>query len=253
MSVMGAAAIVAGGSLLGGAMGASSQISANNANRDMAYDFAKNGISWKVDDAKNAGISPMAALGIQTSSPSAVMQSSSSGQALANASQNIGKAMMRKKGLPDQMKNYAEQKLHLDVAKDEAQVAILQQEANNLRGTAGDPPPMPSNTAVIPVGVDKNPSSAYKIVDYPDGTSAVVPSEDMADLVSDDFAAKTKHYMSVATMDSKTQARLIKAKGLPPKGYRWEMNRIGTIYPVKLTTTQKAKISKFKLNYGGRD
>lgn len=42
----------------------------NRKNEKMQYDFAQNGISWKVQDAKRSGIHPLYALGASTQSPS---------------------------------------------------------------------------------------------------------------------------------------------------------------------------------------
>lgn len=45
-------------------------------NRQMQYDFAQNSIKWRVKDAKEAGIHPLAALGVSPSSASPVYSSS---------------------------------------------------------------------------------------------------------------------------------------------------------------------------------
>lgn len=46
-------------------------ITANNrTNNQLQYDFAQKGIQWRVNDAKKAGIHPLAALGANTNSPS---------------------------------------------------------------------------------------------------------------------------------------------------------------------------------------
>ncbi|AXH75380.1 MAG: DNA pilot protein [Microviridae sp.] len=73
------ALISAGANLLGGMLNRSSQSDFNQqqlqiAQQNMALqkEFAQHGISWKVDDAKAAGLHPLAALGAQTSSFSPV-------------------------------------------------------------------------------------------------------------------------------------------------------------------------------------
>lgn len=85
--------ISAAGSLLGGS-------SANKANARIAreqarmqYDFAQNGIRWKVADAKAAGLHPLYALGAQTPSYSPVAIPDSKGPAMAEAGQHIGRAV----------------------------------------------------------------------------------------------------------------------------------------------------------------
>lgn len=51
-------------------------------NRKMQYDFAQNSIKWRVNDAKEAGIHPLAALGISPSSASPVYSSSQAPEAM---------------------------------------------------------------------------------------------------------------------------------------------------------------------------
>lgn len=88
------ALIGAGTALLGGAI-------SNRANKRMAReqmamqeDFAKHGVSWRVEDAKAAGLHPLAALGMQgLPAYSPVGVSDSIGPALAEAGQNIGRAV----------------------------------------------------------------------------------------------------------------------------------------------------------------
>lgn len=58
-------------------------------------EFAQNGISWKVEDAKRAGIHPLYALGASTQSyaPTTVGSSSTDFSGLGEAGQNIGRAI----------------------------------------------------------------------------------------------------------------------------------------------------------------
>lgn len=56
-------------------------------------EFAQNGIQWKVDDAKKAGIHPLYALGANTVSYSPNMVGSTLSSDFANVGQNIGRAL----------------------------------------------------------------------------------------------------------------------------------------------------------------
>jgi len=56
-------AISAAGSLLGGMLSGKSQREANESNERLQREFAQNGIRWKVEDAKAAGLHPLFALG----------------------------------------------------------------------------------------------------------------------------------------------------------------------------------------------
>lgn len=86
--------ITAGSGLLGGIFGSSSTKKANAANTRMQYDFAKNSIQWKTEDAKRAGLHPLAALGAQGYSPTiGVMADNQMGNALADAGASIGNAV----------------------------------------------------------------------------------------------------------------------------------------------------------------
>lgn len=79
----------AGASILGSVIGARSQRDANQANEAAQRDFAQHGISWKVADAKAAGLHPLYALGGSgaTYTPSAqpVFDGASLGQNLSRA------------------------------------------------------------------------------------------------------------------------------------------------------------------------
>jgi len=70
--------------------------SANQARQEaLQREFAQNGIQWKVEDAKKAGIHPLYALGANTQSysPSTVGSSSADFSGLSDAGQNIGRAI----------------------------------------------------------------------------------------------------------------------------------------------------------------
>lgn len=62
-------------------------------NRDMQREFAQKGIRWKVEDARAAGLHPLAALGAQTSSFQPTFVGGGLGEGLAAAGQDISRAM----------------------------------------------------------------------------------------------------------------------------------------------------------------
>ena len=64
-SIVGSA-IGAAGSLLGGVIGANNAQNVAGMNYEAQKEFAQNGIRWKVEDAKRAGIHPLYALGAST-------------------------------------------------------------------------------------------------------------------------------------------------------------------------------------------
>jgi hypothetical protein len=89
--------IISGVSSLGGALlGAKSQESASDKNTQYQKEFAQKGIQWKVEDAKKAGIHPLAALGANTTSYSpSYVGSNHLPNALAKTGQDISGAVSR--------------------------------------------------------------------------------------------------------------------------------------------------------------
>lgn len=81
------------GSLIGGSMSSNAQKKAAQMNIDLQKEFAQQGIRWKVEDAKAAGIHPLAALGANTIGFSPVSIGDGGGAAIANAGHNIGRAV----------------------------------------------------------------------------------------------------------------------------------------------------------------
>lgn len=97
-------ALISGASsLIGGLLGRSgaqrqNEIAQQTADRNIALqrEFAQNGIRWKVDDAKAAGIHPLYALGASTSSFAPVSVGSVNENApLADMSRNLGQDLSR--------------------------------------------------------------------------------------------------------------------------------------------------------------
>ena len=83
--------------------------SANAQNLQLQNDFAQKGISWRVQDAKNAGISPLAALGANVSAPSiGVMAHQDTVNPRPTKQANLGAAMLLSAQIKkeDAMANY---------------------------------------------------------------------------------------------------------------------------------------------------
>lgn len=92
--VTGAAIIGAGATLLGGIMGDKSAAEAAEKNVAGQERFAKEGIKWKVADAKAAGILPEYALGASTHSFQPTYTGGQTGSMVADAGQNIARAAL---------------------------------------------------------------------------------------------------------------------------------------------------------------
>ncbi|AZL82991.1 DNA pilot protein [Apis mellifera associated microvirus 52] len=98
----GAIAGAAAGGLIGGYFNNKAQQSANetnqainNQNAELQRDFAQNGIRWKVQDAKNAGIHPLAALGASTTSFAPASIGVSPNTAWGDAARDMGQDVTR--------------------------------------------------------------------------------------------------------------------------------------------------------------
>lgn len=85
--------ISAGANLLGGVLGQNKQDKIAKQNIQLQKDFAQHGIQWKVEDAKAAGLHPLAALGAQTSSFSPVSVGDSITPSLSAAGQDLSRAV----------------------------------------------------------------------------------------------------------------------------------------------------------------
>lgn len=81
------------GNLIGASMNANASAQANAQNIAMAREFAQNGVRWRVEDARAAGLSPLAALGMHTPSAPQVVGDHSMGNAVSRFGQNIGRSI----------------------------------------------------------------------------------------------------------------------------------------------------------------
>lgn len=81
------------GGLLGGLVNKDASRDAAGLNRDMQREFAQKGIRWRVEDAKAAGLHPLAALGAAGASFSPSFQAGGLGDSLAQAGQDISRSI----------------------------------------------------------------------------------------------------------------------------------------------------------------
>lgn len=144
------------GSALGGYFGykgqkkqIASQEAINQRNLQMQREFAQKGVQWKVADAKEAGISPLAALGAQTHSfaplsvgSSSGMQDMALGNAISDMGQNMSRALMATATHEERKRQILQTKnLQLKNAKLEQDIAMGQQANSFARtSTPGNPP-----------------------------------------------------------------------------------------------------------------
>ena len=146
------ALIKAGGSLLGGLFGKSSQDKATA----LQEDALKKGIQWKVADAKKAGIHPLFALGAQTNMPSAIA-GNPIGDAIANAGGAIAQGITNKQASNMVAEQHTAdlQEKRSRTAANYAQAAMYQSEINRAA----------QKSNVMKGG----PGNAQEIMTYPHG------------------------------------------------------------------------------------
>jgi len=146
--IIGGALISAGGSLLGGLLGQSgpSKFEKQMARAQFAFqqDLAKQGIRWRVEDARAAGLHPLFALGAQPMGGQPVQIPGGGpdpmGAALADAGQSIGRAVAAQQTKEEKALvalQLAQAMANLD--ESDARKQVLLAEAAKLRGDQTGP------------------------------------------------------------------------------------------------------------------
>lgn len=258
------AVIAAAGALAGGAMGAHEQRELNKRNYEQQKEFAQHGIQWKVNDAKKAGISPEYALGASTyqASPS-FTGSNPMGNAVADATQNISRAMLASGNKEDreldrQMKQETLRGMQIDNE-------IRSTQAMPKTGFAQNPPfPHPQGNAIegqgnSPVkdvqlertGMSKStPHSeggSIPIVGWAttqDGGLRPVPSQDIKNRIEDQIIPETVWATQNLIAPNFGKGPRPPKDALPKgaKDWRWSVSRQAW-YPTKSDPRSKAKVA----------
>lgn len=153
--------ISAGASLASGLLGrsaakdAAAQNQANfQQNIDLQKTFAKEGIRWKVEDAKKAGIHPLFALGAQTTSfaPQSISTpaDNSVATAVANMGQDVGRAVNATRTSPERIEAKAATALHLESLQLDNQIKRATLASSVARLNQQTNPALPSGDFVVP-------------------------------------------------------------------------------------------------------
>lgn len=168
------ALISAGATLLGGMLGRSDAADARaqeaarqdamwEKNAALQREFAQQGIKWKVDDARAAGIHPAFALGAQTHSASPISVGSlpdvpSMGPTLASMGQDVSRAMHATRSTPEREAAMKMSAIQLEGAQldNDIKRASLASSIQRLKANANPPLPIPegSSDARPPLFVD---------------------------------------------------------------------------------------------------
>lgn len=165
------AVIGAGASILGGVLGSNSQEKAMKMQIAAQREFAQQGIRWKVDDAKAAGVHPVYALGAPTHSFSPIgLPGNDLGSGIANAGAMIGQGIDRaaeaKMTAGERIANVESTKLQL--MNMGLQNELLASQIANTK-QAGQPPalPGPSDRNIIAGQGDSARPPSTLVVDKP--------------------------------------------------------------------------------------
>lgn len=153
------AAIAAGSNLLGGLIGSKSADKASDKNASafsaqlkLQEDLAQYGIRWRVEDAKAAGIHPLAALGANLISPSPIginfAPDYSMADAVGNMGQNIGRAIDATRTAPERQQTFQERATQaLQLQRMRLENELIATEISNARQAQN--PPIPTQVAGI--------------------------------------------------------------------------------------------------------
>lgn len=137
-----ASVIAAGGSLLGGILGQSAQNARAEKNDALQREFAQTGIQWKVEDARKAGVHPLAALGAQTASYTPQSIGDSIGPAFAQAGQDISRAVDATRSGPQRVEAIQKSMDDLTLTRMGLENELLASQIAKIN-QAGHPPPFP--------------------------------------------------------------------------------------------------------------
>lgn len=191
----------------GGILNDRSAKNANEQSADVSREFAQSGIQWRVQDARKAGIHPLAAMGIPLSSgPSATIGGTDWSSALGNMGQDISRAAGAVQTPKERQKAAVLDGLKLERASLEnellrSQIASTNRASNpplpSTSTLSGDPTAqtgLTAGTRTVPVEVssaEKNPAKAagyhpdLTYVHTSSGGLAIVPSKDAKQLIED--------------------------------------------------------------------
>lgn len=147
-------------------------------------EFAQSGISWKVEDAKRAGIHPLYAIGAQTTSyaPQTIgyEADTSLGNAVAKSGADISRAMDATRTTEQRAEAAVTSKLSLERAGLENE--LLRTQIAKMRGQVGPPMPALNDRDAIPG------QPATRTINIPGiGDVSAIPSESTQDAVSKEY------------------------------------------------------------------
>lgn len=188
--------IAGAGSILGAGINAAVQADINKKNYEMQKEFAQNSLQWKVEDAKKAGLHPLAAVGAQGYSANPSFVGSNVGEGIASFGSKLGGAIqadarLRAKDDAEMRKLQLEnQQLQNDLLRKQVQSKTTRDVVDEIlpkatRGTDA----IPNATPTKPAQLLQMPNADRNSLAKPDPTKQ--PSKALA-VDANDWLTKTK-------------------------------------------------------------
>jgi len=222
---------------------------ANAQNIKSQKEFAQNGIRWKVEDAKRAGISPLAALGAQTTSFSPVSVGGSADHSMGDMARGMGQDISRAISSTRTADEQKMASLQLANAQADLDGRLIENQIKNSQlqkmNAVGNGPPMPSamdsQGQVIPgqgnsvnvkaseiyasqrgaPGIQSGAINSVQYAKTADGKITVVPSTDMKERIEDDFIGENMWHLKNRIMPPPPNPRDFP---LPKGATHWKWN-----------------------------
>lgn len=195
--------ISAGSNLVGGLLGNSSASSINQSNQNFAreqFEYQKalhqNQLQWRVEDAKKAGLHPLAGIGVQAPSFSPVSASTTplDYSWIGDLGQSANYGATKAKSSKDQETMIGLQIRGMELDNEYKQAQIDQMKVDTLASSIASnqalrSPSAPSVNATSPVntGLRSPEGSAYHVWDMGDGNFDILMNPDYQQTIGDEF------------------------------------------------------------------
>jgi len=170
----------AGTSLLGGIFNRNSAEEMQQRNLQQQLAFAQNRIQWTVEDAKKAGINPLAALGNATQTYSNIAGDSSLGDSISSAGQSLSRSIAAGSDRDDKLDQLNQKLIEAKIRNVDADT-LEKTSAASARVTAQQPGDPPGALVPFPREDPRGPViNMFQRAMMPDGSIVLIPSEKAA-------------------------------------------------------------------------
>lgn len=206
--------------------------SANAQNAAMAREFAKMGVQWRVDDARKAGIHPLAALGFNGPQPATMVGDTSWGDAVSNMGQDVSRAVYATRSNDDREMRLMRA---LELERAGLQNELLRSQISRFKSQTGPGlpvEPVPLRRTVSQPGtpsMEVGSVADFGFADVPGGGKTPIPSKDIKERIEDNWIQETLHALRNNLLPN-INPNLHRPKDRLPPGYRWEWSHSRQAY-----------------------